>query len=183
MNDRTAPRPDVAIRLARADDFPTLQQIEIEAGRAFADIGMEAVSSHDPFSDAELAAYESAGHAWVAVIEGSDLPAAYLVAEMVGGNVHIEQVSVDPRFGRRGIGRALIEHVASWARDRAVPALTLTTFRDVAWNGPYYERCGFSALPNAAVTPELAAIRRREAELGLDQWPRVCMRRDLERRT
>ena len=103
------------------------------------------------------------------------------MVDVVDGNAHIEQVSVRPAFGRRGIGRALIEHVATWARERDLPAVTLTTFLDVAWNAPYYERCGFRVLRPDEVTPELAAIRRHEAELGLDQWPRVCMRRDLAR--
>jgi hypothetical protein len=29
------------------------------------------------------------------------------------------------------------------------------------------------------LTAGLRAIRRHEAALGLDRWPRVCMRRDL----
>jgi hypothetical protein len=32
---------------------------------------------------------------------------------------------------------------------------------------------------DAEVTPGLRAIRQREAEIGLDRWPRVCMRRDI----
>ena len=37
----------------------------------------------------------------------------------------------------------------------------------------------FRILDDAEVTPGLRAIRRREAEIGLDRWPRVCMRRDV----
>ena len=179
MNDGTAASPAIAIRTARADDLPVLQQIEIEAGRAFADIGMDAVASDDPFSIAVLLDYLDAGRAWVAV-DGDDRPVGYIVVDLVAGNAHIEQVSVRPGFGRRGIGRALIDHVATWARAREMPAVTLTTFRDVAWNAPYYERCGFRMLRPDEVTAELGAIRHHEAQIGLDQWPRVCMRRELE---
>jgi hypothetical protein len=49
----------------------------------------------------------------------------------------------------------------------------------VPWNAPYYARLGFRILDDTAVTPGLRAIRRREAEIGLDRWPRVCMRRDV----
>lgn len=179
MNDAIAAPSHIAIRAARPADFRALQEIEVEAGRAFSEIGMDEVAGHDPFSIDELTSYQVAGHCWVAV-DGNDRPVAYIVVDLVAGNAHIEQVSVRPRFGRRGIGRALIEHVARWARERGMRALTLTTFRDVAWNGPHYERCGFRALRADEVTPELAAIRRHEAGLGLDQWPRVCMRRELE---
>jgi GNAT superfamily N-acetyltransferase len=93
--------------------------------------------------------------------------------------VHVEQVSVDPEYGRRGIGSVLIEHVAGWARERGAPALTLTTYAEIAWNAPYYERLGFRRLADDELTPGLRRIRAAEAEHGLDRWPRLAMRRDL----
>ncbi|MFD4629090.1 GNAT family N-acetyltransferase [Streptomyces sp. NPDC058284] len=92
---------------------------------------------------------------------------------------HIEQVSVYPRAARRGVGRALIEHAAVQARARGATALTLTTFADVPWNAPYYARIGFTPLADADLSPALRTVRAHEAELGLDRWPRLCMRRDL----
>jgi hypothetical protein len=75
-------------------------------------------------------------------------------------------------------------HIADlWAfaaiRAHGFAAITLTTFRDVAWNGPYYERCGFRTLDPDEVTPGLAVLREHEAKEGLDEWPRVCMRREI----
>jgi GNAT superfamily N-acetyltransferase len=105
--------------------------------------------------------------------------AGYLLAAPVDGNLHIEQVSVHPDFARRGVGRALIDHLAELAAADGIPALTLTTFVHVAWNAPYYLRCGFRSLGQTELTPGLVAIRRQESAHGLDLWPRVCMRRDL----
>jgi GNAT superfamily N-acetyltransferase len=180
VNDGTTSPQDAAIRAARVDDLWTFAAIELAAGRAFADVGMESVASADPFPLDDLVRYQEAGHAWVAVDE-HDAPIAYLVVDLVDGNAHIEQVSVHPSFARRGIGRALVDHVEQWARPHGISAITLTTFRDVAWNGPYYERCGFRTLRPDEVTPGLAAVRRHELEQGLDQWPRVCMRREVAR--
>jgi len=98
---------------------------------------------------------------------------------VVDGCLHVEQVSVDPGSARRGLGRALLDHAAEEAAAASVPALTLTTFADVPWNTPYYLRCGFRVLDDAEVTAGLRAIRQREAALGADRWPRVCMRRDV----
>ena len=106
-------------------------------------------------------------------------PVAYLIALPVDGCLHIEQVSVHPDHARRGLGRQLIEHTALAATNRGFPALTLTTFVDVAWNGPYYVRCGFRYLTRAEETPGLRDVRAHEASLGLDAWPRACMRREL----
>jgi GNAT superfamily N-acetyltransferase len=178
VNDGTAGLAGIAIRAARADDFVHLQEIELEAGRVFADVGMEAIAAADPFPVAVLADYAAAGRAWVAA-DAHDRPIAYVVVDLVDGNAHVEQVSVRPDFGHRGIGRALIEAVAQWARAHAMPALTLTTFRDVAWNAPYYERCGFRTLATHEITPGLVVVRSHEDANGLDQWPRVCMRREL----
>jgi ribosomal protein S18 acetylase RimI-like enzyme len=102
---------------------------------------------------------------------------SHLIAERVDGNLHVEQVSVHPHSARRGIGRSLLDHLASEAVSEGAPALTLTTFTEVPWNAPYYARLGFEFLDDSKLSPGLRRIRRREAEHGLDRWPRACMRR------
>jgi ribosomal protein S18 acetylase RimI-like enzyme len=166
------------IRAVEREDLPALQDIERAAGRWFRDIGMPEIADDEPLTLDDLAGYQRAGRAWAAVGETGHL-AAYLIADLVDGNVHIEQVSVHPGSARRGVGRSLLDHAAGQAAAAGIRALTLTTFSEVPWNAPYYERCGFRRLDEAELTPGLRAIRRREAERGLDRWPRVCMRRDL----
>jgi ribosomal protein S18 acetylase RimI-like enzyme len=164
------------IRVAAAAELELLRDIEFAAGQCFRDIGMPEIADDEPPSVDVLSGYQLAGRAWVAV-DPDDRPVAYLITDHVDGNVHIEQVSVHPDHARRGIGRALLAHVAT--ASAGVPALTLTTFADVPWNAPYYVRCGFRVLDESEWTPGLAAIRRREGATGLDRWPRVGMRRDL----
>lgn len=166
------------IREAGENELPALQDIERAAGCWFRDVGMPEIADDEPPTVDELATYRRAGRAWVAV-DVTDRPVAYLIADMVDGNVHVEQVSVHPDSARHGVGRSLLDHVAARAAADGVPALTLTTFAEVPWNAPYYERCGFRRLDDAELTSGLRAIRRREAAHGLDRWPRVCMRRDL----
>lgn len=166
------------IRAASVDDLSRLRDIERAAGRVFHDVGMPEIADDEPPSIAALDRYRAAGRAWVAV-HPTDLPAAYLIAEPVDGNLHVEQVSVHPDSARRGVGRALLDHLAAEALAAGAPALTLTTFAQVPWNAPYYERCGFRTLAEAELTPGLRAVRDREAAHGLDRWPRVCQRRDL----
>lgn len=167
------------IRAARTGDLPFLAGIEHEAGLAFADIGMVEVSDDEDPTVEELTPYQQDGRAWVAV-DASDLPVAYLIAEEVDGCCHIEQVSVHPTFAGQRIGRALIEEAARWGLASGLRGLTLTTFTDVPWNGPYYLRLGFRILSDEEVTPGLRQIRKQEAARGLDAWPRVCMWRALE---
>jgi GNAT superfamily N-acetyltransferase len=167
----------VHIRPAQTAELPALQVIERAAGRPFAGIGMPEIAQDEPPPLPVLAASLEAGLLWVAVDE---VPVAYLMAEVVDGCLHIEQVSVHPDNARRRVGRSLIEHAAGQAAADDLTALTLTTFTSVPWNAPYYIRCGFRILDDAELTPGLRAIRRHEADIGLDKWPRVCMRRDVQ---
>ena len=79
-------------------------------------------------------------------VDADDRPVAYLISAVVDGCAHVEQVSVAPAHARRGLGAALIDHLAAVAAAEGRPAVTLTTFRDVPWNAPYYERLGFRVI-------------------------------------
>ena len=166
------------IRDARAAEVPRLREIDWDAGQVFRDIGMPEAAEFEPRTLAELADSQRAGLLWVAAVEG-DEPASFLMGVVLDGCLHVEQLSTAPAAARRGLGRALLDHAADWARAGGLPALTLTTFADVPWNGPYYERCGFRVLRDDEITPGLRAVRAHETALGLDRWPRVCMRRDV----
>ncbi|MEZ4385129.1 MAG: GNAT family N-acetyltransferase [Nannocystaceae bacterium] len=167
-----------AVRLARPEDLTALQEIERAAGRWFAEIGMELVAADEPPSVATLGAVQRAGRLWVWA-DADDRPLAYLMAAVIDGLAHLEQVSVHPSVARRGIGRALLAQLARWAVANHLPAITLTTYTEVAWNGPYYERQGFRYLAPSELTPGLRRIREAEAAHGLDRWPRACMRLEL----
>ncbi|MEJ8278789.1 GNAT family N-acetyltransferase [Pseudonocardia spirodelae] len=163
------------IRAARVTDVAALRAIERAAGEPFRAIGLDVVADDEPPPAALLAAYVAAGRAWVD--ERGGRPVGYLIAEVVDGCAHVEQVSVLPSERGRRIGEGLVEHLAGWARDRGLPALTLTTYRDVPWNGPHWVRLGFREL--VVLGPGLRAIREQEAARGLDVWPRLAMRREL----
>ncbi|ANN15469.1 acetyltransferase [Amycolatopsis orientalis] len=163
------------IRLAVPEDLPVLQDIERAAGEPFRALGMAAIADDDPPSLADLAAYQSAGRAWVC--DDGEGPVAYLIAEVVDGHGHIEQVSVHPDHARKGLGRRLIDHAADWSAREGLAGLTLTTYAEVPWNAPYYSRLGFVTLGEGELTDGLRAIRAQEIARGLDAWPRVTMRR------
>jgi GNAT superfamily N-acetyltransferase len=168
----------VRIRPPAEAELALLRDIEVRAGEPFRAIGMAAIADDDPPATGDLRASLDAGLAWVAA-EADDRPVAYLLVAVVDGALHVEQVSVDPAWARRGIGGALLEHAAAVAAKRGLGALTLTTFAEVPWNAPYYARCGFRALGEEELTPGLRAIVAAERARGLDRWPRVVMRRPV----
>ncbi|XVV01339.1 GNAT family N-acetyltransferase [Actinosynnema sp. CA-248983] len=160
------------LRPARPDEFPLLQAIEVASGEPFRDVGMPEIADDDPITSEALAH----AHVWVAADPD---PVAWVAAIEVDGHAHVEQISVHPDHARRGIGAALLDHVETWATTRGLAGLTLTTFRDVPWNAPYYRRLGFHEVRD--LTPGLAAIVAAEAARGLDPATRVCLERGPRR--
>ncbi len=146
------------IRVAVPADIERLQDIERAAGVAFADVGMPQIAADEPLPADVLARFVSDGRAWVwtgAEDAGDQQAAGYILVETIDGAAHIAQVSVDPVWAHRGIGRQLIDHVADWAAAGGMAAVTLTTFRSVPWSAPYYTRIGFRVIQMGWPTPGL----------------------------
>jgi GNAT superfamily N-acetyltransferase len=169
------------IRPGRPEDAERLREIEREAGRRFADVGLPEVAADEPPPAERLVAYAEAGRCWVASDPGG-APAGYVIADVVDGCAHVEQLSVLPDHQGRGLGRRLLGAVESWAAGSGLSALTLTTFADVPWSRPLYEHLGFRCLAEDELGPGLAGVRDAETAHGLDPSRRVAMRRELPSR-
>lgn len=167
------------IREAKPEDVSGIRDIEIAAGVLFRGLGMDAIADDAPPSQSDLAPYLRDGRAWVAT-DPADNPIAYILVDVIDSRAHIEQVSVHPVHSRKGLGSALIDHVERWAAARSLQGMTLTTFSDVPWNAPYYERLGFRTLPEQAWSNGLKEIVREEVRHGLGAWPRVVMEKVVD---
>lgn len=136
---------------------------------------MPEIADDEPPSADDLAS----GAALYVATDDEDQPVGYALVDLVDGHAHLEQLSVVPEHGRQGMGQALVEAVVDWARARGDLAVTLTTFRDVAFNAPFYVKHGFTALDDGDLTDGLQAVVARETSEGLDPTTRVVMRRSL----
>jgi GNAT superfamily N-acetyltransferase len=165
----------VGLRVARPEDASTLRDIGRRAGERFRRVND--IADHERPSVDALVGYVNARRCWVA-FDDDDKPIGYLLVDDVDGNAHIEQVSVEPEHQGVGVGRSLIDQARTWAKDTGRPAVTLTTFAE--FHAPLYAHLGYSVLQDHEIGPELRALRRQEAERGLDDlMPRVCMRLPL----
>ncbi|MGH7859457.1 MAG: GNAT family N-acetyltransferase, partial [Candidatus Binatia bacterium] len=166
--------PTYAIVPARPRDLDALRSIEHAAaelleGHAPRSV-LDEVTDENTFRDAQ-----AEGRLWVAL--AGDTPVGFALVEMLAEDLpHLEEIDVDPRHGRRGLGAALVHAVCEWAARSGYREITLTTFRAVLWNMPFYSRLGFEEIPAKALRPELAAVVRDETARGLDPRGRVVMR-------
>ncbi len=93
--------------------------------------------------------------------------------------MHLDELDVLPEHGCRGVGSALLRAVENWARNSDYTEITLTTFRDVPWNAPFYSRIGVEAIPEEELDEELLRRLSDESALGLERSRRVAMRKSL----
>ncbi|HYH46692.1 MAG TPA: GNAT family N-acetyltransferase [Thermoanaerobaculia bacterium] len=171
---------DYRIRPALPSDLPRLPRIEDEAARIFDALGTpllgEAGEASQGIPPAGFARAQAAGLLWVAATEAGEPVGFALVEIREPGAVHLRELDVLPEHGRRGLGRRLVQEVLAWARERGCAAVTLTTFRDVPWNAPWYERLGFRRLAPAELSPALREVFAEEAREGLLVERRIAMR-------
>jgi GNAT superfamily N-acetyltransferase len=168
-----------SIRSARLADLPLLGPLELRAAERFRDSNQAYACDLPAFDAEKLAELQRHGTVWVAAGE-LDEPVGFAIGGRLGPDAYLHELDVDPTFARRGVGRALIRRVAEWARDYGDLSLVLSTFRDVPWNAPYYERLGFVEVPPAAYTAAMQRLREDEAE-SMPIASRVVLRAPLER--
>jgi len=153
-------------------DLPRLVEVEVAADTLFEVAGYGRTPG--PASPDELAAATLLLVARQPSSEtGQAEPIGYVRVELVDGEPHIEGLSVRPRNMRRGVGTALVGAACRWAAAQGYRRITLCTFADVPWNGPFYAQQGFYEITD--VPPGIAELRRREVELGLDAMGRRCV--------
>jgi ribosomal protein S18 acetylase RimI-like enzyme len=169
----------IVIRPATIDDVPEIQATEVAATERFRELQDPRIArSADapPYWTAGLEKASIEQRAWVAVDDVGSI-IGFAVAWVVDGEGHLDELAVAPAYGRRGVGRALVDRVVAWTAAQGLESITLTTFRDVPWNAPYYEKLGFHVV--ATLTPALQALVDQQATWGLEPSVRVVMRRSL----
>jgi GNAT superfamily N-acetyltransferase len=165
--------PGYRIARARPEDLSLLPAIERAAAQLLRGHAPESVLNEatDSGTFADAARY---GRLWVAV--AGDAPVGFALVEMLADDLpHLDEVDVEPSHSRRGLGTALVRAVCEWATDSGFSLLTLTTFRAVPWNLPFYARLGFVEIPNDLLRPELAAVVSDESARGLAPETRAVM--------
>jgi GNAT superfamily N-acetyltransferase len=171
-----------SIRLAMAEDTVFLPSIENQAGALFRnrlrETGLTAAAFDQVVPSEDLDVAQRLGRLWVAVSPGGDRVGFALVTD-VGGAAHLEELDVLPEHGRRGLGSRLLETVCEWAGEAGYPRVTLSTFRDVPWNAPFYSRRGFRIVDPGDVSEQHVQLVRAEKKRGL----RIDLRVIMERRT
>jgi GNAT superfamily N-acetyltransferase len=166
------------IRPPRPTEIKLLPQIENRADLRYARLGLGHVIGMPPAAIASLQSGRRQGLLWVAV-SPLGRPVGFALMKLRGGTAWLDQLSVLDHWQRRGYGAALIERSARTAHALGFDTLYLSTYRDVPWNGPYYERRGFQEVPRSAFVRPLRVVLLTERSHGHPVWHRAIMRRSV----
>jgi GNAT superfamily N-acetyltransferase len=163
------------IRLAGPADISKLAAVERSAASAFRSVGLAWLADGSgTMAPVLLESLCQDGTLWVAVDE-RDEPIGFPAAHELDGHLYIAEVSVAASHHRQGIGSRLVEAAIAHGRRLGFGAISLTTYRDVPWNGPFYARFGFVEVDADAAGPGHRETLRRDAEYGHDPARRCIM--------
>lgn len=167
-------RTDWSLRLARPDDAEAMPAIELAASALFADdpdlIGLD---FDDHWEPDELRTLIRKGHCLVSHV-GEEM-VGFLVSQPFRRELHIWEMDVLPAHQGKGVGAGLLRACQIDAHNSGFKALTLTTFRDLPWNGPFYRKLGFEEVTALDAHPRLAGELANEADDGLPAERRCAM--------
>jgi GNAT superfamily N-acetyltransferase len=157
------------IRPAMPNDLASLAAIERAAGTLFPAGRIPDVDDVMPLD--QLAQGADAGLLLVATSE--DMVVGFAMAQEQGACLHLAVMAVHPAHARRGLGRRLVLAIVDEAARRKRAGVTLTTFDDLPWNGPFYRRAGFRVLGDEELSPALRNVLAQEESMGMSH--RVAM--------
>lgn len=168
------------IRKIRGKEFSLLPEIEEDAAQAFLDAGMPGINDLEsapsdvyrnmPECNTVLVAVEKDG--------SEERLLGFIAGHESDGQAYLREVSVRYSESGKGVGGSLVKALTEWAVEEGFSSVTLTTFRDLPFNAPFYEKLGFTKfVPLVEDWPELLAVRQKEKQEGLNTLgPRVCMK-------
>ncbi|MEM7493580.1 MAG: GNAT family N-acetyltransferase [Pseudomonadota bacterium] len=166
------------LSLGEVGDIPALIAVDKAASALFAPTGLvesEALDDHVP---AEIFEQAMAVGDVVAAYNRHGWPVGFAIFSVRGNGLYLDQVSVHPDHGKQGLGRILVYAVIAEAEARRLSHVSLSTFRDLRWNGPFYASMGFVEMDRSDMEPYMLEIE--DAQRGhMDVSARCFMRRKV----
>ena len=162
------------IRLAQADELQRLNDIEEAASKLFESTSFALEVDQEPLSIELLQEQQKQELVWV-VVDDHERPVGFAVVIIMGDRAHLHELSVDPAHGRQGLGTRLMKKVIQFAKTSGLDGVTLSTFRDAAWNAPFYYKLGFREMSEDEIGRNLGNIRDKADEMALPVSERILM--------
>ena len=77
------------------------------------------------------------------VVNAAQIPVGFAFWQEIDGSALLALIEVDPQHGQKGLGTALVVAIINQTAKAGFHHLYLTTFADIPWNAPFYQKLGF----------------------------------------
>lgn len=175
--DSVDSRTEFRIRKGRDLDISLLPAVERSAAFLFRTVDLGHVADGPTTDSSLLSSMIKSGHLWVAVNKG-DEPIGFIGGHDLDGYFYVAELSVAQEFQRQGVGKALIQRLAKDVKEEGFKAITLTTYRDLPWNGLWYGKLGFLEVSAEELGGHIEVLRK-EGQHGHDMKRRCAMKKTL----
>lgn len=138
------------IRPARPSDAIRFAIIERAAAALYAPWGLDGAFAETATSQTRVTRAIAAGEL-IAATDDDDTMIGYALVAAGEGEVHLEELAVDPAHGRRGHGTALLAATVARARARGATRVTLVTLDFVPFGKAFYAARGFEEIARNAL--------------------------------
>ncbi|MCD5975597.1 GNAT family N-acetyltransferase [Pseudomonas quasicaspiana] len=162
-------------RLSCAEDVPDLCRISAEARlryRTFPSL------AHIAEAPALAPLRFEACRVVLALDSNSHKIMGFAAMRPLDGLLYLDNISVRPSASGMGIGANLLSAAIEHAESLGVRAVSLTTFREPPWNGPWFRKHGFLTMPGAYIGEGLKQVMDRQ-RVTLDATTRETLWRVL----
>lgn len=178
------------LRSATSDDAPAIRAIEERSVQKFGTIPelahLAQPGNFTPNSISGLYTWLSRGKVFLALhSSASESKAVGVIAALPKDDtIYIAEVSVLAEHNGKGVGGMLLNAVFDWAREQSiqkgeeVARVSLTCYKDVPWNGPWYRRKGFVEVEAESLGiehVEKMELDRKVRKLEVGDYKRSCM--------
>lgn len=163
------------LRNSSAADISQLQTVEEAAAQRFLAIPELAILARSGVTDSEVHAQSIAQKlAWLVEDEQGTI-LGFCYARVLTDSLYLAEVSSHPGARGMGVGAQLVSHVRQVAYERQLKGVTLTTYIDVPWNAPWYQKQGFTLVEPSSYLHEMRYILQQQKVAGLMLMPRCVM--------
>ena len=131
------------IKLARSEDLSDLKEVELEAAELFSEEDLPSALRSNIIDPNEIEKARREKRLWLVIEDRSNKIVGFALLTQEDNQIHIKEIDVHPQHGRKGLGTRLFKKIIYWAKDHGYQFITLTTFRHLSWNAPFYQKVGF----------------------------------------
>ena len=166
----------LSVRRAEAEDLPALLNVQAAAATRFARLGLIATPDGLPETIPINAFQRATLKGLLFLAEYAQRKVGFALCSIERPDLYLDQISVIPDAGRKGVGAALLDAASTEAARRGLWGVSLSTFRDVPWNAPFFAKQNFQEVPRAGLALWQLDIERAQADI-MDVGARCFMRR------